>query len=90
MMVDHADMINKILMIYLFIVIITFILLSIFSDIVYKKFIPYMKEKHMGQVIRKEGMKTHYKKEGTPTMGGAVFGIIFVGFGALYTLVKIV
>jgi len=34
--------------------------------------IRYVRRRHMGQVVRKDGPSTHRKKEGTPTMGGLV------------------
>ncbi len=36
-------------------------------------FIAYFKMKKMGQAIREEGPQAHLAKQGTPTMGGAVF-----------------
>lgn len=43
-----------------------------------KPFINYLKKKKIGDDIRKEGPKTHYNKQGTPTMGGLLilFSII--------------
>lgn len=40
--------------------------------------IPYLTKLKMGQTIRFEGPKTHYKKAGTPTMGGLaiILGLI--------------
>lgn len=35
-------------------------------------FIKYMKNKQFGQIIREEGPAHHYKKFGTPTMGGVI------------------
>ncbi len=35
--------------------------------------IPMLKQLEIGQSIRKAGPKTHYKKSGTPTMGGIIF-----------------
>lgn len=37
-----------------------------------KKFILFMKKKQFGQVIRTDGPESHFKKAGTPTMGGIV------------------
>lgn len=34
--------------------------------------IPWLKKLKLGQVIRKLGPETHFKKEGTPTMGGII------------------
>ena len=36
------------------------------------KFIPFLQRLKMGQTIRELGPKSHYKKAGTPTMGGLV------------------
>jgi len=36
-------------------------------------FIPYLEKLKFGQVIREEGPKSHYQKQGTPTMGGIMF-----------------
>lgn len=38
-------------------------------------FIPLLRIIKYGQSIRKEGPKTHYKKAGTPTMGGIAIGL---------------
>lgn len=35
-------------------------------------FIRELEKKQIGQVVRKEGPESHYKKAGTPTMGGAL------------------
>lgn len=35
--------------------------------------IPLLRRMKFGQVIREEGPKSHYKKAGTPTMGGFIF-----------------
>ncbi len=37
------------------------------------KYIPYLEKLKFGQSIRQEGPKSHYKKAGTPTMGGIIF-----------------
>ncbi|HLE10222.1 MAG: phospho-N-acetylmuramoyl-pentapeptide-transferase [Bdellovibrionales bacterium RIFOXYD12_FULL_39_22] len=51
------------------------IVISIFWG---KRFIAFMKRKQFGQVIRTDGPETHFKKAGTPTMGGVVIlGTIF-------------
>ncbi len=36
-------------------------------------FIPYLGKLKFGQMIREEGPKSHYQKQGTPTMGGIMF-----------------
>lgn len=38
-----------------------------------KLLIPYLQKQSIGQQIREEGNKDHYKKAGTPTMGGLAF-----------------
>ncbi len=35
--------------------------------------VPMLKRFEIGQSVRKEGPKSHYKKSGTPTMGGIIF-----------------
>ncbi len=45
-----------------------------------KKFIGYMKEKQFGQHIREDGPESHFKKKGTPTLGGIfIIGSVLVG-----------
>lgn len=42
-------------------------------------FIIYMKKKQFGQIIRDDGPQTHFKKAGTPTMGGVfILGSVFI------------
>lgn len=59
---------------------IPFVLVTILGPIV----IPLLKKLEIGQSIRKAGPKSHYKKSGTPTMGGIIFfiamliGVIFL------------
>ncbi len=43
------------------------------STILGPKLIPYLQKLKFGQSIREEGPKSHYKKAGTPTMGGFIF-----------------
>ncbi|MCG4586897.1 phospho-N-acetylmuramoyl-pentapeptide-transferase, partial [Anaerosalibacter bizertensis] len=57
-MVDYTDTIRTI--------IISFIITVILGPIL----IPVLRKMKVGQSIREEGPKTHYKKSGTPTMGG--------------------
>jgi phospho-N-acetylmuramoyl-pentapeptide-transferase len=41
-------------------------------------FIAFMKRKQFGQIIRNDGPESHFKKKGTPTMGGVfMLGSIF-------------
>ena len=62
-----------------------FLFSVIFSLIVGKFFIEFMQRKQFGQVIREDGPKDHFKKAGTPTMGGVfiigsiLFALIFLG-----------
>lgn len=47
-----------------------------------KYFIAYMKRKQFGQIIRDDGPESHFKKAGTPTMGGVfVAGSIALALG---------
>ena len=47
-----------------------------------KMFINYMKKKQFGQVIRDDGPESHFKKAGTPTMGGVfIVGSVLVAMG---------
>lgn len=49
----------------------------------YPRYISFLKNRNMGQFIRKEGPDLHNYKEGTPTMGGLLFittGTIFSVF----------
>ena len=43
------------------------------STLIGPKLIPYLEKLKFGQSIRHEGPKSHYKKAGTPTMGGFIF-----------------
>ena len=62
-MVDYTDTIRTI--------IISFIITVILGPIL----IPVLRKMKVGQSIREEGPKTHYKKSGTPTMGGIIMMI---------------
>ncbi|MGH7594993.1 MAG: phospho-N-acetylmuramoyl-pentapeptide-transferase [bacterium] len=48
---------------------ITALLISFFIG---PRFIQKLREKQIGQEVRKEGPQTHLKKQGTPTMGGLI------------------
>lgn len=37
--------------------------------------IPILRKLKVGQIERDEGPKTHFKKKGTPTMGGIIIAI---------------
>jgi phospho-N-acetylmuramoyl-pentapeptide-transferase len=56
-----------------------FLIATVVSIIWGKFFIDYMKRKQFGQIIRDDGPESHFKKKGTPTMGGVfMLGSIFV------------
>ncbi len=46
--------------------------------------IKMLKKLKAGQTEREEGLESHQKKTGTPTMGGVIFIIPFVVIGAIY------
>jgi phospho-N-acetylmuramoyl-pentapeptide-transferase len=57
-----------------------FLLATAVSILWGKRFIAFMKLKQFGQVIREDGPESHYKKAGTPTMGGVfIMGSIWIG-----------
>ena len=47
-----------------------FVIATFVSIVWGKKFIAYMKLKQFGQAIRDDGPESHFKKRGTPTLGG--------------------
>lgn len=49
------------------------------------KFIRHLVRKHFGQTIRDDGPQAHLKKQGTPTMGGALMLIGILGSSLLWT-----
>ena len=56
-----------------------FLLAAIISIIWGYAFINFMKLKQFGQIIRNDGPESHFKKKGTPTMGGVfMLGTIFI------------
>ncbi|TDJ05908.1 MAG: phospho-N-acetylmuramoyl-pentapeptide-transferase [Deltaproteobacteria bacterium] len=56
-----------------------FLLATAISILWGKKFIAFMKLRQFGQVIREDGPESHYKKAGTPTMGGVfILGSIWI------------
>lgn len=58
---------------------IAFLLATIISIVWGKIFINFMKKKQFGQIIRDDGPESHFKKRGTPTMGGVfLLGSLFV------------
>ncbi|MBT3585339.1 MAG: phospho-N-acetylmuramoyl-pentapeptide-transferase, partial [Halobacteriovoraceae bacterium] len=61
---------------------VAFLIASTISILWGKSFIDFMKRKQFGQIIRNDGPESHYKKAGTPTMGGVVLmGSIFFALG---------
>jgi len=63
---------------------VAFALATIISIVWGKYFIRYMKLKQFGQTIRDDGPESHFKKRGTPTLGG-VFIIGSVIMSLLWT-----
>lgn len=65
---------------------ITLLLLNaiVLSIILGKLFIPILKKMHIGQNIREEGPKEHYKKSGTPTMGGIIILLTIIILSIIY------
>ena len=51
---------------------ISFLIATIVSIFLGKSFIIFMKKRQFGQTIRELGPESHFKKTGTPTMGGVV------------------
>jgi phospho-N-acetylmuramoyl-pentapeptide-transferase len=59
--------------------VIAFLVATVLSIVWGKYFINFMKKKQFGQIIREDGPESHFKKRGTPTMGGVfMLGSIFV------------
>ena len=50
--------------------------------LVMPKVIPFLHKMKFGQVEREEGLESHKKKGGTPTMGGVVF-VLAAGISAV-------
>lgn len=65
-MVDYIDLIRTI--------VISFVITLILGPI----FIPILTKLKIGQSIREDGPKSHYKKSGTPTMGGIIMIIALI------------
>lgn len=56
-----------------------FLLATLISILWGQAFINFMKMKQFGQIIRDDGPESHFKKRGTPTMGGVfMLGSIFI------------
>jgi len=59
--------------------IVAFLLAAVLSIIIGKFFIKFMQKRQFGQIIRDDGPESHFKKAGTPTMGGVfLLGSIFL------------
>ena len=59
--------------------VIAFLIATVLSIYWGQKFIKFMRRKQFGQSIRNDGPESHFKKAGTPTMGGVVIiGTIFI------------
>ncbi len=54
---------------------VSFLIATIVSIFLGKSFIIFMKKRQFGQTIRELGPESHFKKSGTPTMGGVVIMI---------------
>ncbi|HHV29582.1 phospho-N-acetylmuramoyl-pentapeptide-transferase [Acetivibrio mesophilus] len=61
-----------------------FILSFAFSLVLGPILIPMLTRLKFGQTVRDDGPKSHYKKTGTPTMGGMIFLIPVVVLAAFY------
>jgi phospho-N-acetylmuramoyl-pentapeptide-transferase len=61
-----------------------FLLASFIGILIGKKFINFMKMRQFGQIIRNDGPESHFKKAGTPTMGGfMIFFALFVSLAVV-------
>ena len=62
--------------------IIAFVVAALISIVFGGWFIKLMQKKQFGQVIRRDGPESHFKKKGTPTMGGVfiIFSIMMALF----------
>ena len=59
-------------------IVLTMGLSIILSALLVWMLIPFLRRMKYGQPIREEGKKEHFKKQGTPTMGGLAFVLAFV------------
>ena len=59
------------------------ILFVIFGILLFAFFLPILKKLKYGQSVRTLGPKEHYKKSGTPTMGGIIILICILIFYSL-------
>jgi phospho-N-acetylmuramoyl-pentapeptide-transferase len=51
---------------------------------IYPWFIRTLQSKQIGQVVRKEGLESHFSKAGTPTMGGSLILLALIGSTVLW------
>src|SRR5690606_37678956 len=70
----------------LYIVIMTLAISFLITVLLSPIFIPFLRRLKFGQSIREEGPESHYKKSGTPTMGGImiIFSITITVFIMLF------
>ncbi len=62
--------------------IVSFLIAAAISILWGKMFISFMSCKQFGQVVRDDGPESHFKKAGTPTMGGVfIIGSVLLAFG---------
>ena len=59
----------------------------ILAAILGKLLIPVLKKAHLGQHVRQEGPKSHYKTQGTPTFGGIIFLITITILMIVYLII---
>lgn len=64
-----------------------FVLTFILTVILGRLFIPMLKRLNLGQNIRDDGPAKHFKKTGTPTMGGVFFltAVVLISLGFLFS-----
>lgn len=75
-----------------FLVFIGLFLSVVFTIAFMPTFIRFLRRERVGQQVREEGLESHYKKQGTPTMGGVimiisvVLAILIVGIPDVMTV----
>jgi phospho-N-acetylmuramoyl-pentapeptide-transferase len=65
--------------------IVVFICVFVMTIVLGPLFIPFLRKLKFGQTVREDGPSTHFKKMGTPTMGGIIFLIPILVAGVLYS-----
>jgi phospho-N-acetylmuramoyl-pentapeptide-transferase len=75
---DYSDMLSflRVGRYVSFRVIAAMVTASFLSLWLYPRFIEYLQLKHFGQIIRNDGPEAHFKKAGTPTMGGILLLVV--------------